>query len=165
MVAIVVAVIATVGGIVAIASLSGGNDSGKDSKDNTAYNLVVTPDNIDEILAENETNKVAAGTYDVSMNSTWKFENARTASKNASVDNVASNRNTVNFVVTRNDTGAVIYESPYLPVGSSLANIKLNDESLAKGTYPCTVMYRLVDDDYNEISTVNISISVVIEND
>ena len=63
------------------------------------------------------------------------------------------------------DTGDTIYESPYIPVGSSLEKIKLNDESLSKGTYPCTLTYHLVDEQHIDISTLNISISVVIEND
>jgi hypothetical protein len=76
-----------------------------------------------------------------------------------------SNSNTVNFTVTRNDTGATIYTSPYIPVGSSLSNIKLEDEEMGKGTYPCVVTYHLLDGEYKEVSTVKINISVVIEND
>jgi hypothetical protein len=157
-----VAVVA-VGGIVAFTSLSG-NNTGTDSDSVAAYNLVVTPDESDEDSTET-VSKAAAGTYDVSMNSTWEFADAKSASSNASVDNLSSNTNTVYFIVTRDDTGTMIYKSPYIPVGGSLSNIKLSDESLAKGTYPCTLTYHLVDDNYEDISTLNISVSIVIQND
>ncbi|MGN0327449.1 MAG: hypothetical protein ACI4D4_00575 [Lachnospira sp.] len=128
------------------------------------YNLVVTPDNIEELRAANR-ETVAPGSYDVSMNSTWNFSNARSASSNAFVQNLLSNSNTVKFTVKRKDSGNVIYTSPYIPVGSSLSNIKLEDGSLNKGTYPCVVTYHLVDEEYRELSSVSINISVVIEND
>lgn len=134
------------------------------SSDAGSYNLVVTPDNVDELLAENPS-KVASGSYDVCMNSTWKFADAASASSNAYVENLLSNRNTVSFVLTRNDNGDTIYESPYIPVGSSLKNIKLSDENLGKGTYPCTVTYHLVDENYKDISTLKLSVNIVIQND
>ena len=157
---IIVVVTVAVLGIVLAAAILKSNDSEQVG----SYNLVVTPDNVDELIAENPS-KVAAGSYDVCMNSTWQFKNARSASDNAYVENLISNTNTVNFTLTRNDTGDTIYESPYIPVGSSLKNIKLTDENLNKGTYPCTVTYHLVDDNYEELSTLKISISVVINND
>lgn len=153
--ALIVAVI----GIVIITSISSKNSATGVS----GYNVVVTPDNVDQLIAEN-TSKVAAGSYDVCMNSTWQFTDARSVSDNAYVENLISNSNTVNFTLTRNDTGATIYESPYIPVGSSLRNIKLTDESLSAGTYACTLIYHLVDDDYNQLSTLRIAVSVVIRN-
>lgn len=159
LVTIIAVIVVAIVGIVAVSVLKS-NDTQKVG----SYNLVVTPDNIDELLAENPS-KVAAGSYDVCMNSTWQFENSQSASGNAYVENLISNTNTVNFTLTRNDTNAVIYESPYIPVGSSLKNIKLSDESLGKGTYPCTVTYHLVDENYDEISTLKINVSVVIKND
>lgn len=133
--------------------------------DANAYNLVVTPDNIEELKQANGNATLAAGSYDVCMNSTWTFKNARSASSNAYVENVLSNTNTVKFSLTRNDTGQLIYESPYIPVGSSLRNIKLSDESLKSGTYPCTIQYHLVDENYQNVSSVKVSLSVVIKED
>lgn len=154
---VVVALVAVV--VVTAVAGRGGSESGKD-----IYNLVVTPDNIEELKAANHAT-VAAGSYDVSMNSTWTFANARSASSNAFVQNILTNSNTVKFTVERKDKGNIIYTSPYIPVGSSLSNIKLEDESMGKGTYPCVVTYHLVDSEYRELSTVKINISVVIEND
>lgn len=135
---------------------------GNNTDDNKTYNLVVTPNNVDELIAD-ATSKVAEGSYDVCMNSTWKFKDVESASYNAYVENVVSNNYTVYFTLTLNETAAELYKSPYIPVGSSLKNIKLEDESLSKGTYPCTVTYHLVDDNYSEISTLNISVDLVIE--
>lgn len=142
---------------VMVMSKGGANSAG-------SYNLVVTPNNIEELKANN-TETVAQGSYDVCMNSTWKFANARSASKNAFVENVLANTNTVYFTVIRNDTNQEIYTSPYITVGSRLSNIKLSDENLNAGTYPCTVVYHLVDEEYKDISTVRISISLIIEAD
>lgn len=158
-VTIIAAVVVGILGVVFVATILKSNNS----KQVGSYNLVVTPDNIDELLAENPS-KAVAGSYDVSMNSTWHFDDAKSASDNAYVENLLSNSNTVNFTLTRNDTGAVIYESPYIPVGSSLRNIKLSEENMGKGTYPCTVTYYLLDENYEEISSVRISVSVVIRN-
>ena len=158
-----IAVVVAAGIAIAAVSLSGHRDK-KSDNDSSAYNLVVTPEGNDASSDEN-VSKAATGTYDVCMNSNWIFSDARSASGNAYVKNLNTNTNTVKFVIKRNDTGDTIYESPYLPVGSSLENIKLADESLSKGTYPCTLTYHLVDEQHIDISTLNISISVVIEND
>ena len=154
-----------IGGIAVVVtvSLSGHGDK-KSDNDSSAYNLVVAPEGNDA-SSDETVSKAAAGTYDVCMNSNWVFSDARSASENAYVENITTNTNTVNFIVKRDDTGDTIYESPYIPVGSSLEKIKLNDESLSKGTYPCTLTYHLVDEQHIDISTLNISISVVIEND
>jgi len=139
---------------------------GDEEKDFTSsdYNLVVTPDDIEEQLANVNINKVAPGSYDVCMNSTWTFKDAKSVSENAYVENLITNNNTVHFSVTRNDTEDVIYESPYIPVGSKLMNIKLSDETLTEGTYDCTVTYHLVDEDNKEISSLNIAVSIIIQN-
>lgn len=158
-----IAVVVAVGIAIATVSLSGHSDK-KSDNDSSAYNLVVTPEGNDA-SSDETVSKAAAGTYDVCMNSNWVFSDARSASANAYVENITTNTNTVNFIVKRDDTGDTIYESPYIPVGSSLEKIKLNDESLSKGTYPCTLTYHLVDEQHIDISTLNISISVVIEND
>lgn len=158
-----IAVVVAVGIAIATVSLSGHSDK-KSDNDSSAYNLVVAPEGNDA-SSDETVSKAAAGTYDVCMNSNWVFSDARSASENAYVENITTNTNTVNFIVKRDDTGDTIYESPYIPVGSSLEKIKLNDESLSKGTYPCTLTYHLVDEQHIDISTLNISISVVIEND
>ena len=127
-----------------------------------AYNLVVTPEDIEEQLAKNPP-KAQAGTYDVCMNSTWKFKNARSASENAYVENRITNTQMMNFTLILDETGESIYESPIVPVGSSLKNIKLDKEDLAAGTYVCTVVYHLLDNNGNEVSKVSFKVDVIIE--
>lgn len=158
------AVVVLVGGCaLAVTSMSGSES--KDAEVSNSYNLVVTPDDVEEAINEEGVVKAAPGTYDVCMNSTWHFPDARSASEGAYVENLITNHNTVSFIVKRDDNDAVIYESPYIPVGSHLENIVLSDTSLPKGTYPCTLVYSLLDEDYQELSTVNLSISIVIAND
>ena len=158
-----IVILLAVAGTIFVASL-GKSDNGKDSINPNAYNLVVAPDDIDKQLEE-RTSTVAPGSYDVCMNNDWKFDNARSSSRNAYVENITTNTNTVYFEIIRNDTEECIYHSPFIPVGSSLKNVKLNNEQLTKGTYKCTLVYHLVDSDYNDISHVNISLNVIIEND
>lgn len=160
-IAAVITVLA-VGGTIAIVSLSG-TGSGKESASPVQYNMVVAPDDIDKQLEE-RSETVAPGSYDVCMNTDWTFADARSSSSNAYVQNLTTNTNNVYFEVTRNDNGAKLYQSPVIPVGSSLRNIKLEDESLPRGTYPCTLVYHLVDSDNNNISHLNINIKIIIEN-
>lgn len=160
---VTIVILLLVVGTIAIASL-GKSDGGKDSINPDAYNLVVAPDNIDKQLEE-RTSTVAPGSYDVCMNNNWKFNNARSSSGNAYVENLTTNTNTVYFEIIRNDNEECIYRSPFIPVGSSLKNVKLTNEQLTKGTYHCTLVYHLVDSDYNDVSHVNISLDVIIEND
>ncbi|MBE5926095.1 MAG: hypothetical protein E7270_03945 [Lachnospiraceae bacterium] len=154
-----VVTVLAIGGIVAAAVITDNSD-GK-STANTAYNLVVAPEGVEELIAD-RSETVAAGSYDVSMNSTWIFETGDSSSENAYVENIITNTNTVHFSVTLNETGKVIYESPYIPVGSSLRNIKLDDTSLKAGTHPCVVTYHLVNDNYEDISEVSINVNVII---
>jgi hypothetical protein len=125
-------------------------------------NTVVTMDNKDEVLADLN-NKVATGLFEVKMNVEWTFTDSDTPSKNAYVANVTSNSNTVYFDVTLDSTGETVYESPYIPVGSELDNIALSSQ-LAAGTYPCTLIYHLIDDDYNDVSTVAVAVTLNVQN-
>lgn len=126
-------------------------------------NVVVTPDNVDEVLAEIEDTKVQMGQYEVIMNSTWEFDNGTSASTNAYVENSTANTNDVYFDVIRKDTNETIYQSPIIPIGSHLDEITL-DTALSAGTYPCMLTYHLLDEDGQPTSRLNINIDIVIHN-
>lgn len=126
-------------------------------------NVVVTPDNVEEILSDMQEQKVQAGRYEVTMNTTWNFDKGDSSSSNAYVENSTANTNDVYFDVVRSDTGETIFASPTIPVGSHLENITL-DTPLDKGTYDCVLTYHLLDEDGNAISKLNISLSIVINN-
>lgn len=154
-----IAIIAVIAIIVVVVILLKGR--GTDSEPDE-YNVVVVPDNV---KSNADNSNAAPKRYTASMNSDWTFTDARSGSANAYVANVTRNSNPVNFVVVRNDTQKVIYESPDIPVGGKLSNIKLDDESLKKGTYPCTLTYRLLDKNRKELSRVNFTVNIIIEND
>lgn len=136
-----------------------GKEDGKEKR-----NVVVTEENVDELVAQlSEQQKVPAGSYQVTMNPTWKFEDGKTASSNAYVENIETNTNSVYFDVTRSDTEEIIYESPILPVGSHLENIVL-DEALSEGSYDAVVTYHILDSEEETISTVRVGITIVINN-
>lgn len=140
---------------------------GKDAKPESKQgptNHVVTPDNIDDLLAQMAAeDKTPLGSYEVTMTSDWEFENGSAVSSNAYVENKKNNQNTVYFTIEREDNGSVIYKSPYLPVGSSLENIKL-DTSLAAGVYDTVMTYHLVDEENQEVSTVSLALGITIKN-
>lgn len=125
-------------------------------------NVVVTPDNVDEVIEQmKQEDFVAPGSYEVTMNTTWNFADGASASSNAYVANSVSNTNDVYFDVTLADTEETIYSSPVLPIGSYINDITL-DKELADGTYDCVVTYTLIDKEQNPLSTVRISLTIVI---
>lgn len=154
------AVVVCAVGVVAVATLG---DKGTKSDDVSAYNVVVTGGKTN--TSKQGDSEEIPSSYDVSMNSTWKFENARVPSENAYVANIASNKNTVYFEVMMSDTGKVIYTSPDIPVGGHLENIKLEDTSLKAGTYPCVVTYNLLGKDRQKLTEVSVNVALEIGND
>lgn len=127
-------------------------------------NTVVTPDNVDEILADlQDTQKTETGRYQVTMNTTWDFDNGSSASSNAYVENSTANNNAVYFDIVRSDTGETIFKSPTIPVGSHLEDITL-DKELPKGSYSCVLTYHLLDDSGKSVSKLNINLTINVKN-
>lgn len=131
-------------------------------------NVLVTADNAEEVveqmIADEDEEKVAPGYYTVTMNTTWNFPDGDKPSSDAVVENVSSNLNDVYFdIFLEEDESHVIYKSPVIPLGGSLREITL-DEDLEKGVYPCVVEYHLIDENQKTISTVRVGLNVVIEN-
>lgn len=137
---------------------------GKDAEPEKKVNTVVTPENVEEVIAQmKETDRTPIGSYQVNMTSDWEFENGDAVSSNAYVSNATANQTTVYFTIKLKDDNHEIYKSPYLPVGSSLKDIKL-DTSLDAGTYDTVLTYHLVDDDKEELSTVSVALPIIIKN-
>lgn len=125
-------------------------------------NVVVTPENVESVL-EDAGNAVEDGYYTVTMNPTWHFSNGKSASYDAVVENVKENTNDVYFdIVLESDEEEVIYSSPVIPKGSRLEEITL-DEVLKAGTYNCVVIYHLVDEEQNTLSTLRVALEIIIE--
>lgn len=123
---------------------------------------IVDRDNVDTIM-EDMTDKVAEGMFECMMTTEWTFDNADSESPNAYVANVENNRYTIYFDVYEKETNELLYSSPLLPVGTEIRNIKL-DKKLAAGEYEAVVMYTLVDEDEEEVSSAGFNITISINN-
>ena len=122
----------------------------------------VDRDNVDTIM-EDMTEKVAEGMFECMMTTEWTFENGDSESPNAYVANVENNRYTIYFDVYEKESNELLYSSPLLPVGTEIRNIKL-DMKLAAGEYKAVVLYTLVDDDEQEVSSAGFNITISINN-
>lgn len=126
-------------------------------------NLVVTPENVQEMLDSiNAEEKTPIGSYEAKMTTHWHFKDWETASEDAYVENSVYNSNTVYFTISLDGKDGDIYKSPYIPVGSTLEQITLT-EPLEKGKHSAVLTYHLVDESYEEISKVSVSITITIE--
>jgi hypothetical protein len=123
--------------------------------------MVVNEENASSIKEWAET-PVQDASYRVRMNMEWNFPDCKTASDNAYVENAETNKRTVYFDVALADTNEIVYSSPFIPVTARLEGFKL-DTDLAAGTYPAVVTYHLVDDDFQEITTVAMNITINVE--
>ena len=133
------------------------------NKEDEKRNVVVTPDNVDQVLDQMaEEEHVEPGYYTVTMSNVWHFANGSAVSDDAYVENKTENTNDVYFdIFLADDEENAIYKSPVIPVGSSLENIAL-DTTLEDGTYDCVMIYHLVDDEQNTLSTLRVTVTLVI---
>lgn len=122
---------------------------------------VLTEENYEEVLSRAR-EPVTDGYYNCQMNVEWNFASATDPSYNAYVANSTINTRTVYFDVNLEESGILVYSSPYIPVGAELREFALTEE-LSAGDYPAVVTYHLVDDDHQELSTVSVSVTLHIE--
>ena len=136
---------------------------GRDKEEPEKRNVVVTQDNVEEVVQEMvDEDYVEPGYYEASMTTTWTFATGSDVSDDAYVANVAGNTNDVYFdVVLAENEDQVIYKSPVIPRGGELESIAL-DTPLDAGTYDCVCIYHLIDDEQNTISTLRVGITVKV---
>lgn len=157
---VLLVVVAAMAGVITVLAMRGKEKSNDEPK----RNVVINESNVKEVvsqLAKDEYTPV--GAYEVTMNSTWNFENGSSASDNAYVKNSVSNTNSVYFDVMRSDTKETIMESPVLPVGTYLDNITL-DKNLKAGTYDCVCTYYMLDDNQKPVREVSLTLTINIRN-
>ena len=161
-----IVIVALVGVIVALVlNLSGGEAEPVQivSNEPEQRTYVVNEENVVEVMDEIASEEhVPIGQYEVSMTMDWTFPDWQTPSPDAFVENVTSNTNDVYFDIEIRATGEVIYQSPVLPVGTYLRNVTL-DHELAPGNYPCVIVYHLIDDEQNTLSTLNMGLDITVE--
>lgn len=126
---------------------------------------VITAENVEDVMAEMEEAQKARENipqnYTVSQTSDWVFSKDTLKSENAYVKNDASNETPVYFDLVVDETGEIVYSSPILELGAELDGITL-DKPLEAGSYACTAVYHLIDEDKNELTYVNIGVNVTV---
>ena len=120
----------------------------------------VDQSNTDTVM-EDIGDKVAEGMFECSMTTSWVFEDGKSESPNAYVANVENNLHTIYFDLYNSATDELLYSSPMLPVGTEIKNIKL-DKELQKGEYDAVVMYTLVNEENEEVSSVGFNITISV---
>lgn len=117
----------------------------------------------EEEIRENLNKSVEAGYINISMNTTPYFKDG-TSEGNLMIVNEDINKYPQKVVITRNDTGEVIYESKGIPVGSKIEKAKLSVD-LSAGIYECTAMFHNVDPDTgNSLGCAGAVITITVEN-
>ena len=134
-------------------------------KEEPKRNVVVTQENVEEVVDNMAVDEyIEPGYYSASMTNTWHFATGDAVSEDAFVENKEENTNDVYFdVFLASDEENPILQSPVIPRGAELDNISL-DTPLDAGTYDCVMVYHLVDDDQNTISTLRVGITIIVEN-
>ena len=146
-----------------IAAIIGGVIFVLNGKEPEAKNVVVTPDNVEEVISNmEEESKTPMGSYEVVMTTKWHFPDCNSTSTDAYVENSVTNNSTVYFTIALPNSEGDIYKSPFIPVGSFLSGITL-DYELAAGTYDAVMTYHLVDSSNIETSRVSVGITIIIE--
>lgn len=133
-------------------------------KDEPRRNVVVTKDNAEKVVEDmiNE-EYVEPGYYSASMSTVWHFATGDAISQDAYVENVVENTNDVYFdVFLADNEDDAILKSPLLPRGSELSEIAL-DTPLSAGTYDCVLIYHLVDEEQNTVSTLRVGLTIIVE--
>lgn len=116
----------------------------------------------DEIVSELN-DKVEEGYINISMNTSPVFEDG-TSEGSLMIVNETINNYPQKVVITRNDTGEVIYESAGIPVGSKIEAAKLGVD-LPKGTYECTAMFHNLDPETGDsLGCAGAAITITVKN-
>lgn len=141
--------------------------SGKGKKEEPEKrNVVVNESNAESVAAqmiEEGQEFVEPGYYTVNMDTDWHFSKGDAVSDDARVDNLIENTNDVFFDVFLVDNeDEAIYQSPVIPRGGYLEQIAL-DKPLDKGVYDCVIVYHLVDEEQETISTLRVAFTITVD--
>jgi hypothetical protein len=152
--------------VIVVLLLKGNKKEVEDKRDDVAARGVVVNQNNAEQIVDDMVKKpyVEPGYYEASMTNVWHFADSKSVSSDAYVANVEGNTNDVYFdVFLASDEENPILESPVIPRGAKMEEIKL-DKELDAGTYDCVMIYHLIDENQATVSTLRVGITVIIEN-
>lgn len=135
---------------------------GNDVEDDGKRDVISAPEDVEEVLDIPDVPDYIPQNYTVTQNSEWHFSANSGESTDAYVENSTDNETPVYIDLLVDETGEIVYSSPVLELGASMKGFVL-DKPLEKGEYECTVVYHLVDDEQNELTTVNVGVNVVVE--
>jgi len=133
--------------------------------------VVVTEENVEQTAHAMEQAAVEytpPGYYTVTQSYHWTFPSDGGASPDAYIENDPGNTNDVYFDLFLDgeedleSAERAIYRSPVIPIGGHLDKVVLSTRP-DPGTYDCVMVYHLVDDDQNTISTVSMAVTVTVE--
>lgn len=161
-IAIIVGIIVIIALLATVIVLLVRGQSGK--KEETKRNVVVNQSNAEQVAQEliNEP-YIEPGYYSTQMSTTWHFATGDAVSEDAYVGNDAGNTNDVYFdVFLAEDESTPILQSPVIPRGGELENISL-DTALEAGTYDCVMVYHLVDENQETVSTLRVGFTIIVE--
>ena len=155
-------ILVTIGTAVAYLFTSGGSRAEERtvSPATGGRGMVITQDNA-EGVGQQQGEPVEDGHYRTRMNVDWVFPASGEPSSNAYVENPSNNTHTVYFDLIIKDTKELIYSSPFIPVGARIEKFALN-AGVPAGKHSAVVVYHLVDDDYQELSTVSVAVTLNI---
>jgi hypothetical protein len=142
----------------------GGKEGKEEPKEEARRNVLVTEENVEEVADDffNE-EYTPPGYFSATMSNVWHFSTGDAESDDAYVANDKANSNDIFFdIFLADDEENPIYQSPVIPLGGDLKKIKL-DESLEAGTYDCVMIYHLVDEEQNTLSTVRVGLTIEVD--
>jgi hypothetical protein len=133
--------------------------------DVAARGVVVNESNAEEVVDNMVlTPYVEPGYYEASMTNTWHFADSKSVSSDAYVANVEGNTNDVYFdVFLASNENDPIIQSPIIPRGAEYDQISLGKE-LDAGTYDCVLIYHLIGENNETVSTLRVGITIIVEN-
>jgi hypothetical protein len=161
---VIVALVCTIVVLANKLNQSGGQATNSVDTEPKEQKSVITADNVEEVLEDMaDIPDYIPKNFTVKQSSDWVFPDGASKSTNAYVENSTDNETPVYFDLQVDKTGEIVYSSPILETGAHIQNFAL-DKLLEKGSYECTVIYHLIDEDRNELTYVNIGVSIEVEN-
>lgn len=132
---------------------------GRKKKEQTADKpTLITEDNADQVIGDLEDDS-ADTMFNCRMTYNWSFNGKK--SEDAYVANTDYNHYPIYFEVRDDNSQDIIYKSATIPVGSEINGITL-DQKLSMGVHPATVIYHLVNDKGEEVSSTAFTITIQV---